>query len=146
MAQTTTAVNGCDAVVQLDGTTGLLVDISGSSNSVDIDFDNDIGDFKTFGTKWKGRLACGKDATIKLKIVYTTTTAEAMRILLDWFFVTNGRKTVQIDIPSSGAGGDRYSGEVVLSKFSVPAPSDEPKPILVEMELLPDGAIAWTQL
>lgn len=146
MAQTTTAVNGCDAVVQLDGTGGTLVDISGSTNSVEIEFDQDIGEFKTFASKWKGRIACGKDAKIKLKAVYTTAAAEAMRILLDWFFNAGGHKTVQIDIPSSATGGDRFSGEVVLESLPIASPADDANPIFVEASLLPDGAIAWTQL
>lgn len=146
MAMTTTAVNACDAIIMLDGTTGILVDISGTTNSVEIQFDNDVGEYKTFGSKWKGRLPCGKDASFKIKIVYSTATAEAMRILLNWYFVTFGLKTIQIDIPSSSAGGDRYGAEVVLETFSVPGPADEPKPIMVEMTLLPDGAVTWTQL
>lgn len=146
MAMTTTAVNGCDAIIMLDNAAGTPVDISGSSNSVEIQFDNDMGEYKTFGSKWKARLECGKDASFKLKIVYTTAAAEAMRNLLNWYFITFGGKTLTVDIPSSGAGGDRYSAEVKLETFSIPAPSDEPKPILVEMTLLPDGAVAWTQL
>lgn len=146
MAQTTTAVNACDAVIELDGTGGTLVDISGSSNSVEIEFDNDIGEYKTFASDWKGRIDCGKDAKIKLKIVYTTATAEAMRILLDWYFNTGGAKTFRVAVPSSGAGSDRFTCEVRLESFPIPMPSDEPNPIMVELSLLPDGAVTWTQL
>jgi len=84
---TTTAWTGCDVGVWLDNQAGALADIGGSSNSVEIDLKQEIGDYRAFGTPWKGRIQCGRDASIKLKIMATKAQAEAMRIALDWFFV-----------------------------------------------------------
>lgn len=146
MSLTTTAWNGCDCVINLDNASGVLTDISGSSNSAEIDFSNDIGEYKNFGTKWKGRIPCGKDASIKLKIVASKAAAEAMRIALDWFFTTNGQKTIQIDAPDSTTGSDRFVAEVVLEDFSIPLAADEASPVMCELSLLPNGAVTWTQL
>lgn len=146
MPLTTTHWNACDAVIKIDNASNTLIDISGSSNSAELEFNNDIGEFKTFGSKWKGRIQCGKDATLKLSIVASKDAAEAMRIALDWFFNTNGAKTVQIDAPDSTTGSDRISGEFVLESFSIPLTADEATPVMCELNLLPNGAVSWTQL
>lgn len=146
MPLTTTAFTACDSVVRLDNSSNSLIDISGSSNSVEFDFSNDIGEFKTFGSKWKGRLQCGKDAKIKVKIVMTKDIAEAARNVLDWFFTTGGLKTFQVDCPDSSAGSDRYQCETVLDSFNIPMPADDAKPVMAEINLLPSGAVTWTQL
>jgi len=146
MALTTTAWNACDAVVQLDNSSGNLIDISGSSNSVEIDFKNDIGDYKVFGTKWKGRLACGKDATIKIKIVASKSAAEAMKASLDWFFNTSNSRSIRIQAPDATSGSDQYDAEVVLESFSIPMPADNASPVMCELNLLPNGAVNYTSL
>src|SRR5574342_898822 len=69
MHQSSTVFNFCNASIRLQDENGLDVDVSGSSNEVTIDFDNDLGDYKAFGERWKGRLECGSDASIKLKIL-----------------------------------------------------------------------------
>lgn len=141
MAQTTSAVNACDAVVKLDNEDGVLADISGSSNEVSMDFNNDLGEFKSFGTRWRGRLECGSDASIKLNIIYSQNDAEALTKLREWFFVDRGQKTLVVEIPDSSVGGDRYTMEVFLEKMSVPVKADEAAPIMVSCDLKPTGTV-----
>ena len=81
MAETTTALNACDVSVWLDNAAGTLKDISGSSNSMTLNFTKNNGSLQVFGTKWQIRLSCGKDATFTLIAVYSSATDEAADIL-----------------------------------------------------------------
>lgn len=62
MPATGTAINGCDAVIRMRDSAGAYRNVSGSSNNFTLDLQNEIGEFKPFGTDWKVRLTCGKDA------------------------------------------------------------------------------------
>ena len=144
MAQTTTAVNACDAAVWLDDAAGVQRDISGSSNVVTINFDNDIGEVQTFGSNWKIRLECGQDASFEIVAVYSTTTNEAVDILKNWFFGTRGDRSLSIYIPDKDVGSDHYSAEVKLDDWEFTASHDDPAAIAVTMRLLPNRAVTWT--
>jgi len=75
MVATSTAINGCDAQILMAGPDGTMYDISGSSNEFTLDFNNVIGDYKVYGSKWPLRLQCGKDASLTLNVVYTKVNA-----------------------------------------------------------------------
>ena len=145
MAQTTTAVNACDAAIWLDNAGGTLKDISGSSNNVDMNFDIDIGEFKSFASKWKARITCGKDAEFTIAAVYSTTTNESLDILKNWFFAAApGSRTLKVYLPDKNVGSDVYSGEFVLSNLKIPADGSKADFIMVEATLKPDGAVTLT--
>lgn len=137
MPSTGTAINGCGAIIKLANAGGVLTDISGSSNEATIDFSSELGDYKLFNDANYYRLECGRDAEIKLSIVYTTAAAEAMDILKRWR-QTRGKRALEITI-----GNDVYSGEVLMEKLSLPIKADEAKPIMVEANLKPNGAFDW---
>lgn len=141
MPQTTGAVNGCDVVIRLDNSAGALTDISGSSNKVELELDNEIGEFRTFASNWAGRIMCGQDASVSLDVIYSLTAAEAMAILKEWYFTTRNKRTLELNIPDNATGSDRYTMESVLESLSIPAPADEADPIMVSTSLLPDGAV-----
>ena len=143
MTQTSTAINGCDASIWLDKSTGVLTDISGSSNTYNMDFDNELGALRNFGSRWPIRLECGKDATFTLAITYTTATDEAVSILKEWYFTNPGRRSVRFYLPDKSIGADLYSGEVRLEKLSVPVEAGKADPILVTATLRPDGEFSW---
>jgi len=143
MAQTTTHVNACDASIWLDNAAGTPTDISGSSNSITMNFTREVGELRTFQVKWPVRLGCGKDATFTLRAVYSTDTDEAMDILKNWYFADDpGSRSLHVYIPDKNVGSDHYCGEVTIASFNFNADPTEPGPIAVEAELLPDGA--WT--
>lgn len=140
MTQTTTYVNACDASVWLDNSAGTLTDISGSSNSVQMEFNQIIGELSTFQQKWPVRLSCRKDATFTLSAVYSTASNESVDILNDWFFSTSpGLKSFIVYVPSKNVGYDKYYGEVVLESLSIPVSADEASPIPVTAVLRPSG-------
>lgn len=144
MPQTSTAINACDAVIRLEDENGVLVDISGSSNEVTIDFDNEVGDYKSFGSRWKGRIVCGSDASFKLKIIYSTAANEAMDIWKSWFFGEHDdRRRIQVNFPDENTGSDRYEAMVVLeSANGLGAPADQASPIMLDLTLLPHNGVA----
>lgn len=135
MPATTTAVNGCGAIIELDDKLGSLVDISGSANEFNINFDNTLGDYKVFGDANTYRMECGKDASIDLTIVYTSATNEGHDLLKDWYSA-RGLRSVSIQV-----GSDVYSAEVFWEKISFGAKSDDAEPIMVKVNLKPNGAV-----
>lgn len=143
MPDTTTAVNACNVSIKLDDHTGVLKDISGSSNKIEPEYTQETGEYRVFQQGWFKRLQCGRDAAFTLSAVYSTLKIEALSILADWFFHYPGtHRTMEIYIPDDSIGSDKYSGEVMLASFSTPADTAEPGPIPVEATLLPDGE--WT--
>lgn len=146
MAETTTALNACDVSVWLDNAAGTLKDISGSSNSMTLNFTKNNGSLQVFGTKWQIRLSCGKDATFTLIAVYSSATDEAADILKNWFFAANepALRTLKVYIPDKNVGSDVYSGEFVLESLDVPASSGEAGPIQLTAVLKPSGTVLLT--
>jgi len=145
MAQTTTHVNACDASIWLDNASGTPTDISGSSNSITMNFSRELGELVTFQQKWPVRLGCRKDAEFTLRVVYSTATDEGMDILKNWFFAADpGSRSLHVYIPDKNVGSDHYYGEVTIGSFNFNADPTEPGPIPVEANLMPDGEFALT--
>jgi hypothetical protein len=147
MTATTTAIAATDCVIQLDNNAGALVDISGQSNSVEVSFENGVAEFRPFSTQWKTRKVVGKDAPISMAGVYSTNDAEALGILRGWFFGgDDSARSLQIDVPDSNAGGDRISGEFVLSTFSYTLDSEADDFVRWSAELMPTGAVSHAEI
>lgn len=143
MAETTTSVNACDVSVWLDNEAGTLIDISGSTNQVNMEFESNIGELRVLVTRWPIRLQCGKDATFSLIVVYSTASDEGMDILKNWFFGTEtGARSLHVYIPDKNVGSDHFYGEVVLENLSWPVNAGEAQPIPVSASLRPSGT--WT--
>jgi hypothetical protein len=145
MAQTTTHVNACDASIWLDNAAGTPTAISGSSNSITMNFSRELGELVTFQQKFPVRLGCRKDAEFTLRVVYSTDTDEGMDVLKNWYFADDpGSRTLHVYIPDKNVGSDHYYGEVTIGSFNFNADPSDPAPIAVEANLLPDGAITLT--
>lgn len=140
MAVTTTAINACDVQIYMEDAGGNMVDVSGSSNNVNMDFSNEVGMFKPFGSKWPIRLECGKDASFSVDFVYTTTVSEGYQLLKEWYKGGGKRKFI-VDMPDSNPGGDRYEGDFILENFPVAADSTSADPIMVSASLVPTGEV-----
>jgi len=126
--------------VQLHNTEGNAVDISGSSNRLNMDLMSNIGATRSFGTIFPVRLVCGKDATITLRAIYSEGNSEAMEILKDWYenHYADSRE-LTVSLPDGTAGSDRYRFQVLLERLPIPADVEDPAAILVEVTLLPTG-------
>jgi hypothetical protein len=135
MPSTDSAINACGAIIRVADEFGDLIDISGSSNEVSLDFDAELGDYKVFGDAAKYRLECGIDASLDLTVVYTTGTREGMSILKRW------RKNRGLRVVHVLVGADLYKGSFLLEKMSLPLKSDDAKPIMVKASLKPNGNV-----
>lgn len=144
-AQTTTAINGCDAGIWADIASGVLTDIGGSSNEYNLEFDMDIAGFRTFGNRWQKRLDCGKDAKLTVMITYSTAVNEGIDLLKNWFFnATPGERTIRLYVPAKNVGADVYSAEWRLESLKIPVVAGEAKPVTVTAVLLPSGPVTLT--
>jgi len=142
MAQTTTAITACDASIWLDKLAGTPVDVSGSSNSVALNFSQNLDAQYTFGSRWPRRFACGKDAAFTLVIFYTSTADEGFDVWKNWFFAAvPGTRTLTIYLPTKNVGSDRFQCEVHLESADIPATAGEGTPVMVTLSLLPDGEV-----
>lgn len=146
MAQTTAAINACDVVVKLDDAAGVAVDLSGSSNQIQMRLTNDLGAFKTFGSRFRVRLECGSDAELSFRAVYSVVDAEAARTLLRWYFTDRGSRTFTFDVPSSAGGGDRFTFEVFLESLNVPLDGEDANPTPVEAVMRPTGTFSMSAI
>lgn len=146
MPATTTAFTACDAVLRLDDATNSLRDISGSSSTTEVNFDNKIGEFRVFGTEWTTRVQCGKDASFKIKGVATTGANEIREIIEAWFFDGSGARTFQLNSPDENAGSYRYTAEVFLKSFKFSADPKSADPLMYDIELVPTNDVIRTVL
>jgi hypothetical protein len=141
MAQTTGAITGAAAKIQIDvNATGTYTDISGSSQSVDaVEFTRLNGSAHTFDGDYAA-LTFGKQppTEITVNILYTEVTGEAFLIAvaalkanhpvkLKWqpagnagkyFETPAGGKISSVSLPGNDAG----SGEPLMVSFTVMAP------------------------
>ena len=145
MTQTTTSVNACDVDIRLDDDAGTPISISGSSNTVEMEFAQEV---QAYWTMYAGRMphrnSTREDAAIGIRIVYSTATNEALDLLTNWYFnYPNTARTVTVYVPEYIIGADTYSGEVLLEKLNIPAESEDSAPIIAQAVLLPTGS--WTK-
>jgi len=142
MAQTTTSESACNAVIALDTGAGTLVDISGSSNQVDLEFTINSGSSTTFDGDYEITKLCGKAATATLTILYSTTADEAWDVVKTWYHNYDGAsRTLRIDMPDGDAGNDRWQGEYALLSYSTSLSSSEAGPVVITANLKGDGEI-----
>ena len=114
MAQTTTAIDSCAVEVWLDddATPGVLQNISGSSTEIVPRFTQTLGDYHPRASDWPSRLDGGKDAGVRLNVVYSTADDEGWDLLKDWWFAASpGARTLTWYAPDKTAGADMFSGE-----------------------------------
>jgi len=144
MTQTTTAQNACDASIWLDNTSGVLTDVSGSSNTINMNFAEQVGSKRNFGTRWEILLTCGLSATFAFTAVYSMTAQEAKAILLDWFFNKPGtNKTLKVYLPDKNVGSDVYTAEVKLITMPIVVQASSADPMEISCTLQPDGPVTW---
>ena len=147
MATSTTIVNACGVQISLDNDLGVLTEITGEMTSANIELTVGIADYVVFADDNHYRTACRKDAKISLGIFYSTDDLEGMGIIKQWWDeVPFENRSVQIDVPTSGGGNDRYSAEVLLESATFPMSADDASPILVSVELVPNGQLDISQI
>ena len=145
MTQTTTAIDSCAVEVWLDTVGGVLTNISGSSTEIVPHFTQTLGDYHPRASNWPSRLDGGKDAGVRLNVVYSTTDAEGWDILKDWWFAASpGARTLTWYAPSNEVGADKFSGEFRIRDLRWTHSASPAGPVVVTADLVPDGAVAQT--
>ena len=142
MPTTSTAINACGVTILMDDGFGNLVDISGSANEANLDFDNDLGEFKVFGDRAKYRLECGLDSSLDFTAIYTTGLREAADLVKSWR-VQRGQRRIRICVPRNVSGADAYEGYFFYEKVNIPLKSDEAKPIMSKVNAKPNGEVNY---
>ena len=142
MVQTSTPITGCDAGIWLDNLGGTQKDIGGSTNQYSLNFDMELGMLRTFGSRWPKRIECGKDASFGLQIVYSTAADEGFDILKKWYFATSpGSRSIKFYLPDKNVGSDVFSAEVKIDSFNWTVSAGSAEPVIVTLNLLPDGEV-----
>jgi len=146
MAETSTARNACDVAVWLDNAAGTPVDISGSSNQVDIALDFKLGEYTTFGGCCTYRLECGQDGTITLNAVYTTALAEARAELSAWATMgcNKNARTLSVYLPDKNVASEHWYGEFRLESYNITADHNDAGPMPVTAVFKPHGCVEYT--
>lgn len=143
MAQTTSAINACGAVLEVDDILGVPNNISGSSNRANLKLSKAMGQGVTFEGEWNFRLECKKDGSLELLVMYTTDTDEGWELLADWW-EAGGNRTVKVYPAGKINGAKMFSAEYKLQDLDLPIDGTDPNPIMVTATLLPDGAINFS--
>ena len=142
MNMTTTGFNACDVSLWLDNETGVLTDISGTSNTINASFMKEMAGKYAFGNRWQKHFECGKDAKIQLNIICSETLHEAWDILVDWWFTDPGiARTLKFYMPDKNVGSDEFYGEFRLQDFNWNMEAGKAEPVMPVAVLLPDGPV-----
>ena len=134
MAQTTTAVNACNAVIKIDNAAGTATDISGEANQVVIRFRNRYNQWKHYDSDHQTRLLIGQEIQLSLTVLYSTTSDEGLDILRDWCTGTltgTDARTVTVYVPDDSEGSDYYEAEMVPINWSKGLGAEAAEPINV---------------
>jgi hypothetical protein len=143
MAQTTTAVNACDVSFWIDNAAGTITDVSGSSNSLKVTLEREIGELRTFQAKWPVRSGCGKDMKLDYVAVYSTSATEAAQMLLAWWFTTSPEdRTFKLYVPTKNVGSNYFTGQIVIENLEWDNDPTKPEPIALKATFLAHGTIS----
>ena len=135
MAQTTTAVDACNAVIKVDSSTGVATDVSGSANAVRLRFTNRYNQWKHYDSDHPTVLLIGQELTADITVLYSTADDEGLDILRDWctgaLTGTDGR-TVTVYIPDDDEDSDYYQAEMVPTSWTAGLKASDSGPIEVK--------------
>ena len=142
MAQTTTALNACNNVIEIDDAGGTPQDVSGSTSKFDANFDKQLGEAYTFEGTDPIRLTCKRNATFNISAMYTRDGTEARALIESWY-QTGGLRTVSL-YPEGQVNGARfYQGEFHLKSFKFSGDASDANPMMMDCEIVPSGAITF---
>ncbi len=142
MAQTTTKIAACNAVIEIDNLAGAPTAISGSANKADLAISKEIGEGTTFDGTYKLRTECKRDVALAISIIWTTALTEARELMEEWFDL-GGARTVSIYPNGKTIGSRFYTGEFLLSDLNIPVDSENADPIKMDIDAVVDGSFGF---
>lgn len=141
MAESSQALNACNAVIEVDDGTGTPVDVSGEANSASLEFTTQTSEYFTFGGGFARRLQCKEDASLELTLLWTRGGTEA-RALFEAWLKAKGTRTVSVYPEGNANNGDRqYTGEFVLESYNFDMDATAADPMTITASLMPDGEV-----
>ena len=144
MTSSTTMLYGTDCVIEAELGTG-VIDLSGSSNSANVNLDMIIGEASVFNDKWPQRVMTAKNCTIDLAAWYSSAADEAADYFQDWYNEAAPQpREFSIYIPDKSAGSKVVNGNFVFNGMKIGLKTAETQPIPITMQLLNAGAITVT--
>ena len=137
MTPTTTPIVATNCVIMLDDAAGSPVNISGQSNAVEIKPENKNAEYRVFGSPWQQRKAgVGKDVTVTIKAVLTTTAAEVRALIEGWYFGGQDEaRTLTVYMPDNNTGSGVYTMETVLNSYNIPLDAEADDVVRSTIEL-----------
>ncbi len=123
-------VHGKDTVFSLDDTSGSLQDISAYLNSVDFPESNDVNETTAFGQGSKSYVVGLFDATISCSGMWDST--------LDGYITAASEpysRTFEYGPQGSGAGAIKYTGECIVTGYSVSNPVGDVVTFSLDMQV-----------
>lgn len=144
MTSSTTMLYGTDIVIEAElGTT--TTDLSGSSNTANINMEIIIGEASVFNDKWPQRVMTAKNCTVDMAAWYSTAANEALDYFKDWWAETSpAPRAFTFYIPSKTHGSDKITGDFVFSGINMGIKTAETQPIPIQTQLRNSGAVTWT--
>jgi hypothetical protein len=146
---TSTQISGNSWVIKLDNASGTLTDISGVDTKATIDPSRDSKETYVADNE-NAIVTVGKSKVkIAIEIVYSSATAEGATLINAWYYGTRAvsiaSRSIELYIPDTSSGSQKYSGEVKLSKppsFELDASKAEP--LILKAEFQNDGTFSFT--
>jgi hypothetical protein len=142
---TQSSINGNNMTLFMEDEQGNLIEISGSTNKYDISIENKIGEFYVFGQRNIRRVQGKEDGTVSFSAVYTTAYGEAKNLIKRWRQQRGLRRIVGF-LPTLQPGADKFSGNFFYKTIKINSEAEDPKPSMLDMELVPDGDVVWDTL
>ena len=136
MAQTTTAVNACNAVIKIDKANMAAIDVSGSANAVQLRFTNRYNQWKHYDSDKQTRVLIGQEIQADITVLYSTADDEGLDILRSWCLGTlsgTDARTLTVYIPDDDEGSDYYQAEMVPINWGTGLDADGAGPIEVSV-------------
>lgn len=144
MATSTTMLYGTDCVIEAENGTD-VIDLSGSSNTCNINLDIIIGEAAVFNDKWPQRVMTAKNCTIDLAAWYSSASDEARDYFQEWWDEDAPEpREFSFYIPRKEAGAQVLNGNFVFNGLKLGVKTAETQPIPITTQLLNAGEITMT--
>lgn len=140
MASTTTELNAKDARIVLNG-----IDISGSSNEVELTPEFAVGEFYVFDDDWRQVLPGKRQWSVRIQAVYSETAGEAVDVIWDAWW-SQDFVPIEIKANTVGVGDWEWSGRVLVPNPGFPFVASDANPILVGVDCPGHGELTKTTI
>jgi len=128
-------VHGKNAYIQLDNSSGTLVDLSSITNEISFSIAIDTAETSVFGTNAKQYITGQNDATISLTGLFDATSATVIEGTIDALIAgTIASATLVFGPEGNAAGKKKYTQETIVTSYEIGAPVGDVVSLSVEFQ------------